>query len=204
MLQDIFDLNFFARRERMKGAEYLRYGGLGLAFIGLVVLYVFEFPYFHNTFAASILVFYSLIIGLIVGLVLAYFFGGSAKDLTETIQIYVFFVAMAMIFMPLFGSLSNRLLDFNPLELREVEFVEEVPFYSSRYGVLEGEEIKPSGYYSFFYHEARLERIKCNKPLFFESKRGDNVEVFVKRGFWGFEYMPLYQPIRENTNEILQ
>ena len=188
----------------MKASEYIKYGGLGLLFIGLIVLYVLEFKYFHNTFATSVLVFYSLLVGLIVGLILAYLFRASATDLTETVQIYVFFVSMCMIFMPLFGSLTNRLLDVSPLELREVEFVEEMPFYSSRYGLLEGEKMEPSGYYSFFYHEARLERIKTDRPLFFESKRGDNVEIFVKRGFWGFEYMPLFQPIRENTNEILQ
>ena len=74
---------------------------------------------------------------------------------------------MCMIFMPLFASLSNRLLDFKPLELREVEFFEEVPFYASRYGIMEGEQIKPSGYYSFFFHEARLERIKNRSAFIF-------------------------------------
>ena len=204
MFQENINLDFFGRREKLNGLEYLKYGGAGLLFIGLVVLYVFEFKYFHNTFAASFLVLYSLLFGLVMGLVLAHFFKSSASDLTELVQIHVFFVAICMIFMPLFGSMSNRLLDFHDLELREVEFVEEFPFYSSRYGLLEGEKVEPSGYYSFFYHEARLERIKSARPLFFESQRGDNVEVFVKKGFWGFEYMPLFQPIRENTNEILQ
>ena len=199
-----FNLDFTGRRERLQASEYLKYGGIALLFIGLVVLYVFELPYFHNTFSAINLVLWSLCLGLILGAFLAHRFSDSAQDLTEMIQIYVFFIVMCMIFMPLFGSLSNRLLDDERVELREVEFVDEVPFYSSRYGVLKGEQLEPTGYYCFFYHEAHLERIKSDRALFFEKKRGDNVEIFIKKGFWGFEYMPLFQPLRENTNEILQ
>lgn len=195
---------FLGRREYLKRSEYLKYGSLGFLFLGLVVLYAFEFKYFHNTFSASKLVFWSLCAGLLVGLFLASRFNKSAEDLTGTIQIYVFFIIMCMVFMPLLASLTNRWLDDDEVELREVEFVDEVPFFSSRYGIMEGEKLEPTGYYCFFYHEANLERIKSDKPLFFERERGDNVEIFVKKGFLGFEYMPLFQPIRENTHEILQ
>lgn len=204
MDQNNFYLNFFRRRERLAATEYLKYGFIAFVFLGLIVLYVFEIPYFHNTFAAGNLVLKSLCTGLFLGAVLAYRFSSSAQDLTETIQLYVFFIIICMVFMPLLGSLSNRLLDDQQAELREVEFVDEVPFYASKYGILEGEKLEPSGYYCFFYHNARLERIKSDKALFFEKTRGDNVEIFVKKGFWGFEYMPLFQPLRENTNEILQ
>lgn len=174
-------------RLRLSRSEYLRYGGLGLLFVLLIVVYVFEFKYFDRTLNVKKLVVGSLLFGLTLGLFLGYKYRSSARDLTERFQIYTFFVFICVIFMPLFGNLSNRLLSFAPARVMEVEFVEESAFYASNYGVIKGEKIKASGYYFFFYRDGKLERIKNNKPLFPDKARGDMVPLRVKKGLWGFQ-----------------
>lgn len=195
MFGDNFDMGSGGNRIKMSRAEYLRYGGLGLLFILLIVLYVFEFKYFNLSLGIKPLILASLLFGLLLGLFMGYRFRKSAGDLTERVQIYVFFVFIFMIFMPLFASLSNRLLSFRAVQMEEVEFVDQSANYSSRMGLIKGETVKPTGYHSFFYRNNHLYRVKTKQALFSpEQERGDRVAIPIRKGLWGIEW------IKEQSN----
>ena len=188
MLFDDFSFGSFGgRREILKTREYLIYGGLGLIFILLVVLYVFEFRVFDRTLEVKTLVIRSLLFGILPGAWLGYLFRRSGKDLTEKVQIYVFFILMSVLFMPLFGSLTNRMLSFRPVRTVQVELEGETPFYASRFGVIKGEKIEPTGFYTFFYYNGHLERLKSKQALFPGKERGDQVDLDLRKGLWGYD-----------------
>lgn len=190
MFGDNFDIGSSGNRQILSREEYLKYGGLGVTFILLIVLYVFEFKYFNLALGIKPLILGALLFGLLLGLFLGYRFRKSGTDLTERVQIYVFFVFLCVIFMPLFASLSNRLLSFNAIHQEEVEFVEQNASYSSRMGVIKGEHIKPNNYHSFFYRDNQLYRVKTKSPLFSpDQERGDRVSISVQKGLWGIEWV---------------
>ena len=184
---DPFGPGLGGNREKLKTSEYLRYGGLGVFLILLIVLYVFEFRHFDNTLRVKGLVIASLIVGALLGLLLGIRYRHRGADLTEKVQIFVFFIVISMIFMPLIGNLSNRLLSFRQAVPTEVEFVEERPYLSDRMGVIKGEEIKPTGYYLFFYHQQTLFRIKSKTARFGGLQRGDLIQLDIKKGLWGWQ-----------------
>lgn len=190
MFSENFDIGSSGNRIKLSRLEYLKYGGLGLLFIGLIVLYVFEFKYFNLALGIKPLILGSLLVGLLLGMFMGHRFRKTAEDLTERIQIYVFFVAIFMVFMPLFASLSNRLLSFSTIQQTEVEFVEQNAYYSSRMGVIKGEEIKPNSYHSFFYHKDKLYRVKTQSPLFSSELEGrETVVIPIKKGLWGVPWV---------------
>lgn len=174
--------------ERMSRVEYIKYGSLGLFLLAMIVLYVFEFPYFSNTFGVQKLVFISLIIGAIIGIVIGYLLRKDAEDLTERIQYYVFFIILSMIFMPLLASLSNRLFSFQKETTEQVRFVEITPFYADRFGILKNEKVKPNAYHTFFYRENDLCYIRTKSNVYTSAQPGESISIQTREGFWGFDY----------------
>ncbi len=172
-------------RLNIRTGDMIRYAALGLALLGLVVLYVFEFKYFNLTLNLRGLIFKGLVAGLILGLVLGRLYYKQGRDLTERIQLYVFFVVLSMVFMPLFVSLSNRLLSFKPPSSLSVEYVGTEAYFSDRFGVTKGQQIKPTGYNLFFYHDNQLKKIRLDYPLFQDSLRGAMITLPVRAGLWG-------------------
>ncbi len=161
-----------------------------MAIIGLIVLYVFEFQWLSNTFEAGKLIAQFAISGFVAGLILGWHYRYKAKDITEQIQIFCFFIFPLTLFAPLFGSLSNRLLSFHPVEMRQFEFFKETSF-SGELGIFEGARITPDAYLVFFFRNGKLERIKSRKRLFPGIERGSFIDLPVRKGFWGYEYVAL-------------
>lgn len=179
-------------REKMTRWEYLKYGSLAIFLLVLIVLYVLEFPYFSNTFGVKKLVVASLVVGGLLGGIIGYFFRKEAEDLTERIQIYVFFIILTMIFMPLIGSLSNRLLSFQAAATEQVEFVQVEPFFTDRFGILKGEKVKPNAFHTFFYRQDCLSYIRTKTNIFSLAQTGDLINITTRKGFWGFDYAVIH------------
>ena len=104
-IEDLAVGNGTGNRIKLSRKEYLIYGGAGLAFLGLIVLYVFEFAAFDRTLEVKGLLFRSAYVGLLIGVLLGYFFRDSGKDLTEKVQIFVFFILITIIFITIIISL---------------------------------------------------------------------------------------------------
>ena len=173
----------------MKRSEYILYTAIALGLVGLIALYVLEFDWFNRTFHAKTLVLVSIIAGALLGLGLGYRFREKGEDLTGRVQIYVFFTVLCALFMPLFASLSNRLLSPYPEREVPVEFIGEEGYYANRFGLVKGEMPEPTGYYLFFYHEGELHRITNDRPLFPDQERGDTVRLNMRKGLWGVRYV---------------
>jgi len=169
---------------------------LTLLIVGLIVLYVFEFPYINRTLHGGRLVLGALLTGAILGGFLGYRYRHQAADLTEQVQLYLFFMVLTALFMPLFASLSNRLLSWQPVQQVTVEFVEEDSRFVSLYGLTKDEQMRPNRYYLFFYYQGELFRIQTNTPLATGLEQGDALQLPLKKGLWGFE---VAQP--EKTDE---
>lgn len=192
MIGDNFDIGTSGNRQKMTVSEYLKYGGLAVLFLLFILLYVLEFKYFNLALGIKPLVFGSLIVGFLIGVGLGFLFSKSAEDLTDRVQVYAFFILLCTIFMPLFGSLSNRLLSFQKAQPEQVEFVEQSPFYASRLGVIKGEKIQPTGYNNFFYRNNKLYRVKTSERLFSENlEKGDSIDIPIKKGLWGIAWVQL-------------
>lgn len=112
-------------------------------------------------------------------------------DNLDKVKAILLAVTTATMSMPLLISSSNRLLATAEPEMVEVEFVTEQPFFASRFGVIEGEEIVISGYKIFFYLEDDLHWMTSRQTMFPQNKRGDKVLLELQSGFWGFRYFPI-------------
>lgn len=174
-------------REKLNRSEYI-YGISGALSIFLVAfLYAFEVKYFSNTFEIKSLIWRSLIVGVLVGIAVGYFFSKSFNDGLEKLKLYVFFIVIALLLFPLLGSLSNRLLSFSPKQKTEVELQSQEAYLQSRFGRIKTKK-KKDGIFLFFVKDQKIQRVKTKETLFPNSKKGDRVHIVTKKGFWGYEY----------------
>lgn len=170
--------------------EYVKYALITAGIIGLFILYAFEFTYFNRTFYIQRLAIIAIILGMVMGAVSAWRLQKWATSQLERLQLYIACILFAAIFMPLFASLTNRLLSFHPVEKLPVEFVEEKPYFNSRFGITSEGQARPSSHRSFIYWKEDLLGLQTETPLFSEAKRGDTIQLAIKKGLWGFEFVP--------------
>ena len=162
---------------------------LSLVMLALVVVYVLEFYYFKRTFEVRQLLLYGALAGVLLGAVLGWRFSRVVEDSVERIQVYVFCIVLAAIFMPLLASLSNRLLSTHPVQWEDVSFIEEKSYISERFGILKGEEVNPAGYYLFFERKGEMYRIDNRHKMGVAMKRGDIFQIPVRRGLLGYSWV---------------
>jgi hypothetical protein len=167
--------------------EKLKYGALGLFFLTLILLYAFELDWFERTIGFPLLAKLSLLAGLLVGLAWGHVYAREEFGLTEKVQVYVYFCAMCMVFAPLAASLSNRWLAFRPVRMVTVDYVSQEARYASRVGLLKGEDPKPTDYYLSFYYQQEIRTIDSSKPFPAALERGDEMQLRMRTGLWGFE-----------------
>ncbi len=171
----------------MELREKLRYGLFGAFLLSLIVLYAFEFDWFERTINFPVLAGRSLLAGLLAGLAWGRPYAREQFGLTEKIQIYVYFCVMCMVFSPLAASLSNRLISFAEVRKVTVDYVSQEARYVSRVGMLKGEAAKPTGYYLSFYYKQKIRTIDNPNPFPLDLDRGDETQLRMQRGLWGFD-----------------
>jgi len=169
--------------------EYAGYAGIVFALLGLIVLYAMEFSHFSRMLHPGRLVLGSVVFAVALGAFLGYRFRHRADDLTERIQIYVFFILLSIFFIPLFGSLSNRLLAYRPVNVEEAELFRSEAYISRTFGLLEGESIEPTGHNVYFIFENELYKVNVEDLWFEKAKEGDTIPLPLRRGFWGIRYV---------------
>lgn len=154
----------------------------------ILTLYAFEVRWFNSTFEARSLILRSLGIGVLIGGIIAWQLLKHMDAGLEKVQIAIFIISLIALSMPLFGSLSNRLLSFQPIQMEPVEYVKTDVYGASRFGTIEG-QVKADGYYTFIIRKDKIERIKTREALFLTHKRSDIVNLPVKKGFWAYEFV---------------
>lgn len=162
-------------------------GVVGL--IGLITAYVFEFRWMENTFEVRKLVWGSVVTGIFLGTLVTWRWQKNVDDSVAKMQLWAACLLLPAMFAPLFGSLANRLLSTRPAQIEEFIFHEEKAFAASPFGFFKGEKIAPDGYYIFFNRNGKLERIESDRPRFEDIERGTTIELPVKKGLFGFEFV---------------
>ena len=180
--------------ERLSRREYLIYGGGGLFLVLSMVLYSLEFRHFENLLNTRLFLIISATIGGLIGLYIAWRLRKKGSDLTERIQIFVFFIILAIVFTPLWASISNRMFSFYPAKTVEAEFWEQRVYYASRAGFIKGELLEPTGVYTFLFLDKKLVRIETKFILYPGKERGEMVELKLKRGLWGMPFLIIEEP----------
>ena len=122
--------------QKLSLKEYVLYGSIGLFLLWSVVLYVYEFRQFEQLLNTRLFLITTASIGALIGLGLSWKFQYKGSDLTDKVQIYVFFILIGAIFMPLWLSVANRVLAFGAERIEKVEFWEQHAYYSSRGGLI--------------------------------------------------------------------
>ncbi len=71
------------------------------------------------------------------------------------------------------------------------EFIQEEPYGASRFGIIEGQEPTVEGYFIFFVRNGQFERIKSPVPKFPNKEKGDEIQLAIREGFWGYDLVDL-------------
>ncbi|MBK8564829.1 MAG: hypothetical protein IPN76_16200 [Saprospiraceae bacterium] len=159
-----------------------------LALLGTVILYVLEFQWFQNYLGAKKLVLGAILAGLAVGILLGYLLRKKAKEQVEKMQLWAVCIILPVLLMPLFASLANRLFAEQPKPTK-FEFWEEKAYLMSRFGQIKGERPEPSGFYVFVIKNGEMVRLESEKPVFPNAQKGDSVELLVRNGLFGVEFV---------------
>lgn len=169
----------------LKLTERLKYSIPALILIGLIVMAVFEFKWFQNTLEAKKMAGIFAIIGALIGGAWGHHFAKTTNDSADKLRFYCLFIIPAALLIPVFGSMTNRLLSFNKFEDRKVEFYEQRGFIAGM-GVIKGQSLKADGYFTFVIIDGELQRFKSKKILYPKAKKGDMVDLKMKKGIYGF------------------
>ncbi len=158
---------------------------IAIVVITIPVLYTLEVNPLNRTLHADRMMAISLVIGLAIGILLGYYFQKAATEIVGRIRTYAVCIMLSVLVLPLLVSLSNRLLSFQAVENIPIEFIEESPRYSSRFGAYEAAQA--DSYVTFFYKAEQLHRIQTPQSIFPNAQRGDQMNLPIKKGLWGFE-----------------
>ena len=156
----------------------------------LIACYVHEFDYIGNTIHYQSLIWKSLAIAFISGNFLGWYLHQRGEEQVDRIRIWSAAVLLPLFFAPWLGSFTNRAFIGKPVNTRTMEFLEERPFAASAYGFLKDEEIKEDGCYLFVFYKNNIHRLKRPSCEFYEKLNGDQIELPVRKGLWGYEFIP--------------
>lgn len=165
--------------------ERLKYMGVGLLIIIIFINGIFEFRWLQNTLNAKTLLLVFAAIGATIGGIIGHLFAKKDKDVVNKMRLYLIFITTSILVLPIFGSLSNRIFSLSEVEIKKVELFEQND-YIADLGIMKEQELKPSGHFTFLIIDGKLERFKSKKILFPFAKKGDLVDLKMKKGLYGF------------------
>lgn len=169
--------------------HYIPYVAGALLLLALLYGYSHELLRFQRSFGPGRMVLGSALLGLVPGIFLGWYLSRGMYDLTERIRTYLLSVFFWVLFGPLFGAWTNRLLSPHPERTESVYFVEEIPYQSFRLG--SSTNRKASGYHCFFIYKESLRRISVSAPVAGNLNKGDNLPIRMRKGLFGVEWVIL-------------
>ena len=175
-------------RYRYSREEYIRYGMWGVFAFVLIVLYAFEMKWFGLYLNVKALVLGSLAAGALLGALVGVQYSTRGYDLTERVQIIVFFTVMCMVFGPLVGSLSNRLLSSEGEQthvLIDSAWIKD----AEPFGKIKGNEATRRLVRIFFDYEGKGHEITYEMAESALPKSGERMGIRVRNGLWGARYI---------------
>ncbi len=158
---------------------------------GIILGYVHEVPYFSNTFEIQYLFFRCLLIGIVVGGIFGWVLSKKAIDKSDRAPIIMFSLVAGMAIFPLLGISSNHLLSKTaPLSIK-VLFQKETPLRTSRFGIAKNTTVTVDAFYLYFAKDGEMDRIRTKTQSFQHVEAGQEIELPIKQGFWGFTFVDI-------------
>ncbi len=159
---------------------------------GMIFLYVKEFPFLGNTLGIKKLVGFAFLAAAILAGLGFLIFRKRLSPISNHGPELVFTIFPILFFAPLVASKINRI--GQTIENQEFAFVSETSFFASGYGILKGEEIKPTGFrLTIREKNGDLKTFKYKTQAYFPiTKSGETILLPVRKGVFGFGIMDLH------------
>ncbi|MEY4905286.1 MAG: hypothetical protein RLZZ292_3101 [Bacteroidota bacterium] len=170
---------------------------IGVAlFFGVIYGYAHETAYFTNTFASRTLFFRGLFLGALMGLGVFFYYKKNAADALERFQLAASSMVLGMLVFPFLAIWTNHLFanDAPPdvsgqaLSTRVI-FQREEPIRTGRFGISKGKLPEVDGFFTYFLKDSDSDRVRSKQQLFRGIEIGTEVELPIKHGFWGFDFV---------------
>ena len=159
-------------------------------FFAVILLFVLEIPYFSNTIDANRMVGLSMLIGLVFGSFIGYYFSRNERQWMDRLIITTLFATIISLCSPLLASISNRTLSKPPAS-QSMTFIRSEGRIAERYGVFKGQQV-PIGHYNLYLlNKDELLHLQSEVNPFEGVSAGEKVEIPIKKGLWGFEVVAL-------------
>lgn len=163
---------------------------LGAVF-GLFFAVARELMHLENCFDADKLVLYSALAGLPFAALVFGLFQNKIADKADKYRVLASLTLLCLILFPLAGSVSNRWLASPGIHPVKVILLKQTPYYAGRFGLPAKDKLTWTGYYTFVVYLGNTERLSSRSPLFDEQWVGSEMELSMKKGFWGYYFLPL-------------
>ncbi len=159
-----------------------------LIIASIVYGYTLEVPYFSNTFKIQYLFFRALFLGALVGGLSGWFFSKKATDKEDRVPIFLLCLFAGLAIFPLLAIRLNHVLAKHPLLSIKAIFLKEEALRTSRVGIVRNSVVPVDAYYVYFKKDGETERIRCKTQSFRAVEAGQEIELPVKHGFFGFDF----------------
>ena len=157
------------------------------AFLGLIALYVLEFPYFSNTRHFGRLVRNSFIVAGIIATILVVI-GYKTKLLEKgSLRLHAFFVVSFMIFAPFVGCYTNRKFATARPFSEKYEYIGQKGYFVQMFGKKKGQ---PADTYWIYLRKNGKEYVFRTRGAMPQriAGSGTDVRLIMRKGLWGFEF----------------
>ena len=162
-----------------------------LLIFGVIYGYSREVPYFSNTFGIQYLFFRALLLGAFVGGILGWFVSKKVTDESDRVPLFLLCLVACLAVFPLVVLKTNHALSKNtPLSIKVI-FQKEEPLRTSRFGIAKNAVVPIDAFYLYFKKDSKTERIRSKTQSFRNVEAGQEIELPIKHGFWGFDFVDI-------------
>jgi uncharacterized membrane protein len=158
-----------------------------LSFFGMVVAVATDFQLIDNTLGVKKLLQYAFLIGLSIGLLVAFLTATDLNGSVDKIRHFLLLIFFFVVFTPMVALKTNKWFANQHSETKVFAFVSQKPVLSKAFGQLKYENIKPTYYLITLEYQGETIRLKSDKPMANNALAGKEVYLQVVKGLWGFE-----------------
>jgi hypothetical protein len=165
------------------------------AFIGVSMIlimsigYVGVFKLLGQVLEFSFFWILSLLLGVLSGGLLGYYFAREEFELFERMRIYVICLVVGLVLLPLMVFTVNRHLDFAKPQMKDATLELLKPNYGQPFGYVKGEEVEVKSYKIILNMDGRIVEFFVETNPYPHQQKGGKVLVPVYAGALGVSYI---------------
>ncbi len=160
-------------------------------FFGVIYGYACETVYFTNTLNVFYLLSRAAVGGVLLGLIVFSFYKKNVDEGIERFQLGAFFALIGIVVLPYVAIFTNHFFaKSDPLSIKVI-FQRDEAIRTGRFGISKGKLPEVDGVYTYFLKNLDLDRVRSKQPLFRGIESGTEVELPIKKGFWGYQFVDI-------------